>query len=529
LNAHRCLEEGIEPQSERAWLFKIAEHVVMYRRRTISRRARVEFPIDVDSLADLIVAPGRESPSELDALPEALARIPEAQQRAIVLREWYGLSYREVAAELDISASAAETLIFRARRRLAQELGGPAPTVRRRTPLGLASPLASFKWLVGGGTTVKALVGVTSVAVIAAGSTTVGLLEQRAPAAKVSAPQMLVARAATDGHQAVRLRIAVSDVLQIRRAGTHVRHRPAPAAVASAPAPVIAVIADPADTVAPPNPADSVAPQDPADSWVSTLAPPAAAPAGDDRSEAAVEPQTPAPVEVLSTLTAAPVTQLPAPVAAAGGPVETPPASPGNSGDAHGPNDAASSGQAQRSGNVPANAADPGNNGNGTPGGPGGPQGVGPGNNNGQGTPGGPAGPQASNSGNNGGGTPGGLAGLPSTDSGSNGQGNPGGPNGLPAAGEGGPQNGNTIPRPSNDGAPDLSALAGAAGAAPESTPPENAADSTARPASSDGGQPPQPQGDPAGSAVREPSASNATGNGAAADDAGGSDPAVAG
>jgi len=190
LNAHRCLEEGVQPQSERAWLFKIAEHVVMYRRRTISRRARVEFPIDVDSLADLVVAPGRESPSELDALPEALARIPEAQQRAIVLREWYGLSYREVAAELGISASAAETLIFRARRRLAQELGGPAPTTRRRTPLGLASPLASLKWLLGGGTTVKALVGVTSVAVLAVSSTRVGLLELPAPAAAVSsAPQ----------------------------------------------------------------------------------------------------------------------------------------------------------------------------------------------------------------------------------------------------------------------------------------------------------------------------------------------------
>ena len=55
LSELRRLEEGIEPQSERAWLFKIAEHVVMYRRRTISRRARVEFPIDVDSLAG---APG---------------------------------------------------------------------------------------------------------------------------------------------------------------------------------------------------------------------------------------------------------------------------------------------------------------------------------------------------------------------------------------------------------------------------------------------------------------------------------------
>jgi DNA-directed RNA polymerase specialized sigma subunit, sigma24 homolog len=92
LNARRCLEEGVDPQSERAWLFKIAEHVVMYRRRTISRRARVEFPIDVTSLADLVVAPGREIPVELDGLPDALARIPEAQRRANGLREWYGLS-----------------------------------------------------------------------------------------------------------------------------------------------------------------------------------------------------------------------------------------------------------------------------------------------------------------------------------------------------------------------------------------------------------------------------------------------------
>jgi RNA polymerase sigma factor (sigma-70 family) len=151
LNAYRCLEEGVEPTSERAWIFKIAEHVVMYRWRTISRRARVEFPVDVDAIADLIVAPEQEA-DELDGLPDALARLPESQRQAIVLREWYGLSYREVATELGLSVSATETLIFRARCRLAEELGGPAPTVRRRTPLSLASPRAWLKWVRGGGT-----------------------------------------------------------------------------------------------------------------------------------------------------------------------------------------------------------------------------------------------------------------------------------------------------------------------------------------------------------------------------------------
>jgi hypothetical protein len=462
----------------------------MYRRRTISRRARVEFPIDVDSLADLIVAPGHESPAELDALPEALARIPEAQQRAIVLREWYGLSYREVADELGISFSAAETLIFRARRRLAQELGGPAPTTHRRTPLSLASPLVSLnRWLFGGGTALKAIAGVTSVAVIAVGATKVGLLERPPPrAAMPSAPQRVVlARAAKHGHEAS-VRRSVSDVSQSRTVGDRVRHR-----VVSAPAPAVVVNADPVDMVAP---------SDPADSGASAVDPSARDFAKDNRSEAAVEPELPAPVEVLSILTAPPVVQLPA---VNGGPVDTPPASPGKSGVAHGPNDSACSGQAERRDNVPANAADPGNNGHGTPGGPGGPSGAGPGN-NGQGAPGGPAEPPAANPG-------------------SNGQGAPGGPAGPPPAIGGGPQSGDTLPQPPNEGAPDLSALPGAATKS-ESQPVAGPTDSSAQPvAGGDGGSPTQAQSDPAGPAAHESSSPSGNGNGGAGGEVPGPDP----
>ena len=38
------------------------------------------------------------------------------------MREWQGLSYREIAAELSLSEGAVETLIFRARRSLARKL-----------------------------------------------------------------------------------------------------------------------------------------------------------------------------------------------------------------------------------------------------------------------------------------------------------------------------------------------------------------------------------------------------------------------
>jgi len=51
--------------------------------------------------------------------------MPENQRRAILLREWQGLSYREISAELDLSQAAVEMLIFRARRALAGALEQP--------------------------------------------------------------------------------------------------------------------------------------------------------------------------------------------------------------------------------------------------------------------------------------------------------------------------------------------------------------------------------------------------------------------
>ncbi len=55
-------------------------------------------------------------------LREALAALPESQRSALLLREWRGLSYREIAAELCTTESAVETLIFRARRSLTERL-----------------------------------------------------------------------------------------------------------------------------------------------------------------------------------------------------------------------------------------------------------------------------------------------------------------------------------------------------------------------------------------------------------------------
>jgi RNA polymerase sigma-70 factor (ECF subfamily) len=127
LNAFRGFKRGVDPEFESAWLYKIAQNVCLTRQRSSSRRRRVESPGDLDAIQDIL--PSHEIDSdELIGLPEALQGLPKQQQRALLLREWQGLSYKEIAEELDLTQSAVETLLFRARRSLAAGLGEDSAT-----------------------------------------------------------------------------------------------------------------------------------------------------------------------------------------------------------------------------------------------------------------------------------------------------------------------------------------------------------------------------------------------------------------
>jgi len=121
LNAFRGFKRGVDPEFESAWLYKIAQNVCLTRQRSTTRRRRVEMPGDLDALQDVLPAHAAQS-DELIGLPEALGGMPEQQRRALLLREWQGLSYKEIAEELDLSQAAVETLLFRARRSLATGL-----------------------------------------------------------------------------------------------------------------------------------------------------------------------------------------------------------------------------------------------------------------------------------------------------------------------------------------------------------------------------------------------------------------------
>jgi RNA polymerase sigma factor (sigma-70 family) len=135
MNAFRGLQRGIVPQAESAWLFKIAHNVCLSRLRSSRRRGKVEAPSNLEALQEVV--PGREQVAdELIRVQEVLGTMSDNQRRAILLREWQGCTYREISSELGLSQAAVETLIFRARRALAQGLEQDADTWERRLRRG---------------------------------------------------------------------------------------------------------------------------------------------------------------------------------------------------------------------------------------------------------------------------------------------------------------------------------------------------------------------------------------------------------
>jgi RNA polymerase sigma-70 factor (ECF subfamily) len=121
LNAHRALADGVRPLDGRAWLAEIARNECRSRMRRAV--ARTESPLP-DGL------PAAESdPVELVVQQDLLARLrdeleelPDRQRRAVLLREFRGLSYDELATEMAETGPAVESLLRRARRRLTKRL-----------------------------------------------------------------------------------------------------------------------------------------------------------------------------------------------------------------------------------------------------------------------------------------------------------------------------------------------------------------------------------------------------------------------
>lgn len=119
LNAYRAIEQGTKPRKAENWLLRIAHNEV--RRHFRSAQARPH-EVELDERLPHNV-PETSEPTLADVL-RALQHLTPIQRSALVMREFEGRSYAEIAELLNLTQSALEGQIFRARRALAEHLEG---------------------------------------------------------------------------------------------------------------------------------------------------------------------------------------------------------------------------------------------------------------------------------------------------------------------------------------------------------------------------------------------------------------------
>jgi RNA polymerase sigma factor (sigma-70 family) len=119
LNAYRAYAGGERPRNAQNWLIAITHNVCRQRfRQSLRRPEEVEYD---DSIGDAVAED--ETPTAED-IQRALGQLAFNQRAALVMRELEGRSYAEIAEILGTSVAAVETLIFRARRALREQLEG---------------------------------------------------------------------------------------------------------------------------------------------------------------------------------------------------------------------------------------------------------------------------------------------------------------------------------------------------------------------------------------------------------------------
>jgi RNA polymerase sigma-70 factor (ECF subfamily) len=195
LRVHKALAKGAAPEFEAAWLYKIAHNVCLTRHDVNGRRGKYETARDLDEIEYALEAPEAQH-DELVGLSDALAVMPPKLRQALLLREWQGLSYAEIAAAMDTTVSAVETLIFRARRHLAGALETDGRQLSAARGISIVALLGRLRALLVGVGPAKLAAGAAIVALGGAGLGTAVALNQPdawRPPRLTTSPQRTVA------------------------------------------------------------------------------------------------------------------------------------------------------------------------------------------------------------------------------------------------------------------------------------------------------------------------------------------------
>ncbi len=125
LGAFRGLASFEQRSSVETWLFRIAVRQAAKSRRSRGRRRTVS----LDHLPESRERDGW-SPEKVDTrldVMAVLATLSPEHREVVVLREFEGMSYAEMADVLDVPRGTVESRLFRAREKLKERLSGYLP------------------------------------------------------------------------------------------------------------------------------------------------------------------------------------------------------------------------------------------------------------------------------------------------------------------------------------------------------------------------------------------------------------------
>ncbi|MEZ5080700.1 MAG: sigma-70 family RNA polymerase sigma factor [Thermoleophilia bacterium] len=125
VNAYRALQKGGDtPIALRPWLFRITHNAAISVIR--SRQEGVELPDEIEVPSGAIPGPYErvERRERISTLLQDIARLPERQRAALMMREVGGLSHRHVAGAMKTSAEDVRRLVHDARVSLVENEAG---------------------------------------------------------------------------------------------------------------------------------------------------------------------------------------------------------------------------------------------------------------------------------------------------------------------------------------------------------------------------------------------------------------------
>jgi RNA polymerase sigma-70 factor (ECF subfamily) len=106
------------------WIYAIARHVHLMKRRSTGRRTRFEDGMAADARTADASHDSIGSIVDGDLVRRALREVPADQREALLLHHVEGWSFVEIAARLGIRVNAAKTRAFRGMRKMRDHLKG---------------------------------------------------------------------------------------------------------------------------------------------------------------------------------------------------------------------------------------------------------------------------------------------------------------------------------------------------------------------------------------------------------------------